>query len=134
MRPDSGTEPWVEAGPGPPLTVVGGDVAVTRDPETDGGAFETEECAEEGYLEGGSGELPTEAVAEKGAVLSLAGNVAVEDLRPSGSDTGGDGGGGAGLGVVGSDIRMAATKWMSRLGRTISLVNVQIGSRLENGG
>lgn len=85
--------------------MVGGEVAVTRDPETDGGAFDTEECAEAGYLDGGYDASPAEAVAEKGAVLSFAGNVAVEDLPPSGSDTGGDGGITAGLAVVGSDIR-----------------------------
>lgn len=134
VPPDSGTELWAEAGPGPPLTVVGGEVAVTRDPETDGGAFEMEECAEGGYLEGGYGGLPAEAVTEEGPALSFAGNVAVENLRPSGSDAGGDGGTTAGLAVVGSDIRIGATKWMSRLGRAISLVNVQIGSRMGEGG
>ncbi len=99
--PGRGPAAWSSAGPAPLLTVVGGDVAVVRDPDTDGGALDEDEGREGG---GGHDELPTDAMAEQEATWSCSGDAVFEARRSSaGLDTGG-GEGTSALAGAGSDI------------------------------
>lgn len=86
--------------------MVGGEVAVSRDPDTEGGALEMEDGREGGEPGNGHTELPAEARVEPGAAWSFASDGVAEDRRrPSELDAGaGAGGMIAGLTVAASDI------------------------------
>jgi hypothetical protein len=98
--------PWgrSRAGPGPPLIVVGGEVAVSRDPDTEGGALEIEDGKEGGEPGNGYTEHPAEATVEPGAAWSFASDGVAEDLRRPPELDAGAAGMIAGLTVAASDI------------------------------
>lgn len=84
--------------------MVGGEVTVSRDPDTEGGALEIEDGKEGGEPGNGHTELPAEARVDPGAAWSFASDAVAEDLRRPSELDAGAGGMIAGLNGAASDI------------------------------